>query len=108
MNSVRSNNTSLKYQGFTPSGCKDIRFRNFVAKTQFLYNQKSGNFALARFEFRRAKNIYETIFSLNSGLQNKTDRTDSCNCTEQTFSKVRCFQFKGTVCKSDQKRISNL
>ena len=39
MNSVRSNNLSLKYQSFTPSGCKDIGRRKFefVAKTQILY-----------------------------------------------------------------------
>ena len=30
MNSVRSNNLSLKYHKFTPSGCKDIGTRNFV------------------------------------------------------------------------------
>ena len=38
MNSVRSNNLSLKYQGFPPLGCQDIRIRKFefVAKTQFL------------------------------------------------------------------------
>jgi len=31
----------LKYQRFTPSGCKDIGARKFefVAKTQFLYYQ---------------------------------------------------------------------
>ena len=39
MNSVRSNSLSLKYQGFSPSGCQDIGIRKFefVAKTQFLY-----------------------------------------------------------------------
>jgi len=38
MNSFRSNSLSLKYQGFPPSGCKDIKIRKyeFVAKTQFL------------------------------------------------------------------------
>ena len=38
MNSVRSNSLSLKYQGFPPLGCQDIRIRKFefVAKTQFL------------------------------------------------------------------------
>ena len=44
MNSVRSNNVSLKYQRPTPSGCKDIGIIKFefVAKTQFLYlNSKS-------------------------------------------------------------------
>ena len=37
MNSVRSNNVSLKYKRPTPSGCKDIRIIKFefVAKTQF-------------------------------------------------------------------------
>ena len=36
MNSVRSNNLSLKYQRFTPSGGTDIRIRIFesVTKTQ--------------------------------------------------------------------------
>ena len=39
MISVRSNNLSLKYLRFTPSGFKGIEIRKFefVAKTQFLY-----------------------------------------------------------------------
>ena len=39
MNNVRSNNLSLKYQRFTPSGCKnkEIRKCEFVAKTQLLW-----------------------------------------------------------------------
>ena len=39
INSARSNSLSLKYQRFTPSGCKDIGVRKFkfAAKTQFLY-----------------------------------------------------------------------
>ena len=38
MNSVKSNNLSLKYQRFTTSGSKDIGVSTFefVAKTQFL------------------------------------------------------------------------
>ena len=38
MNSVRSNNISLKYQRFTTLGSKDIRIikSEFVAKTQFV------------------------------------------------------------------------
>jgi len=38
MNSVRSNNISLKYQRFTTLGSKDIAIINseFVEKTQFL------------------------------------------------------------------------
>ncbi len=41
MNAIRSNNVSLKYQRFTPYGCKDIGFTNteFVAKTQFQIGQ---------------------------------------------------------------------
>ena len=41
MISVRSNHISLKYQRFTPSGCKDIWIRKFkfVAKTSVLLNQ---------------------------------------------------------------------
>ena len=39
MNSVRSNNESLKYQRFATLGSKDIEILNseFVAKTQFLF-----------------------------------------------------------------------
>ena len=39
MISVRLKNLNLKYQRFTPSGCKDIGIRKseFVTKTQFLY-----------------------------------------------------------------------
>ena len=39
MNSVRSNNLSLKYRRFKPSDCEDIEIRKFelVAKIQFLY-----------------------------------------------------------------------
>ena len=38
INSVSSNNKSLKYQSFTPSGCKVVRIRKFesVAKNQLL------------------------------------------------------------------------
>ena len=38
INPVRSNNLSLKYQRFIPTGCRDIEIRKFVvvAKTQFL------------------------------------------------------------------------
>ena len=38
INSFKSNNLSLKYQRFAPSGCKDIGIRRFefVAKTQVL------------------------------------------------------------------------
>ncbi len=41
MNSVRSNNISLKYQRFTTLDSKDIRIikSEFVAKTQFLFRQ---------------------------------------------------------------------
>ena len=41
MNSDRSNNQSLKYQRFTPSGFKDIGIGKlgFVAKTQFLWGK---------------------------------------------------------------------
>ena len=37
VNSVRSNNLSLKYQRFKPSDCEDIEIKKFefVAKTQF-------------------------------------------------------------------------
>ena len=42
MNFVRSNYLSLKYQSYTPSGCKDIGIRKFefVAITQFLLKIK--------------------------------------------------------------------
>ena len=40
---TKSNNLNLKYLSFTPSGCKyeGIRKIEFVAKTQFLKNNKS-------------------------------------------------------------------
>ena len=40
INYVRSDTLSLKYQRCTPSGCKDVEIRTFefVAKTQFNYN----------------------------------------------------------------------
>ena len=43
MNSVRSNNISLKYQRFTTLDLKDIGIikSEFVAKTQFLYEKKN-------------------------------------------------------------------
>jgi len=44
MKYIRLNNPRLKYQRFTPTGCRDIGIRTFqfVAKTQILYlkNQK--------------------------------------------------------------------
>ena len=41
MNSVRSNNVSLKYQRFATLGSEDIWIINseFVAKTQFFYQE---------------------------------------------------------------------
>jgi len=36
MNSIRSNNPSLKYQRFSPSGWKDLGNRKVCDKTQFL------------------------------------------------------------------------
>ena len=49
MNSVRSNSLSLKYQGFPPLGCQDIRIRKFefVAKTRFLYNRRPETFQVS-------------------------------------------------------------
>ena len=49
INSGRSNSLSLKYQRFTPSGCKDIGVRKckFVAKTQFLYQTFNKNILIA-------------------------------------------------------------
>ena len=42
INSVRSNNFSLKYQRFTQSGCKDIESKQFecVTNTQVIYTFK--------------------------------------------------------------------
>ena len=44
MNSIRSNNLSLKYQRFTPSGCTNIGIRKFefVAKFNFFKQKKCG------------------------------------------------------------------
>ena len=40
MNSIRTNNPSLKYASFTPLGCKDIAIWKFklVVKTKFIYS----------------------------------------------------------------------
>ena len=48
MNYVRLSNASLKYQRFTPSGCRNIGIRQFefVAKTQFLYMVNIDSFFL--------------------------------------------------------------
>ena len=45
MNSVRSNNVSLKYQRFVTLGSKDIGIINseFVAKTQLLFSNEIFN-----------------------------------------------------------------
>ncbi len=40
MNSDRSNNLSLKYQIFTPSGCKDIVIRKLLLVSRLKENQK--------------------------------------------------------------------
>jgi len=42
MNSIRSDNQSLKYKRFPPSGCKDIGIRqlDFVARTPSLSSKK--------------------------------------------------------------------
>ena len=50
MNSIRSNNPSLKYQSFTPSGLKHIMNRKFefMAKTHFLKSKEVSNAKLKR------------------------------------------------------------
>ena len=50
MNSVRSDNIDLKYQRFTPSGCKDIRKLDFVGKLGLFLRDSSGknNFLLLK------------------------------------------------------------
>ena len=55
----RSNNLSLKYQGFPPSDCQDIRIRNFVFcrinSTTFLQNY----FSPPSFEHKKTlKNVF--------------------------------------------------
>ena len=56
MNSVRSNNLSLKYQSFTTLGCKDIGIWNleFVAKTQFLYNNYNICYVINQFPSKKS------------------------------------------------------
>ena len=53
MNTVRSNNVSLKYQRFILSGCKDIRIKKIelVAKTQFLSGSGATPRAYCRFDY---------------------------------------------------------
>ena len=62
MNPVSSNNLILKYQIFTPSGCKDIGIRKFEfrAKTQFLNVKKFLNMS--------CQNILKTWLNLEEPL----------------------------------------
>ena len=66
INSVRSNSLSLKYQRFTPSGCKDIRVSKckFVAKTQFLWSNplSSYNEQIYLYIYERMQLHYKDIF----------------------------------------------
>ena len=59
MNSVISNNLSLKYQKCTLLGCKDIVIRKFefVPKTQFLCSQISKNSSNIVFSIKIPKNL---------------------------------------------------
>ena len=66
MNSVGSNNLSLKYQRLTPSGCKDIGIRkfDFIATTQFpltLYSYLRSNKAF------KGTDLYRAQLSLHGG-----------------------------------------
>jgi len=72
MNSVRSNSLSLKYQGFPPLGCQDIRIRKFefVAKTQFLCSQISSNSSNVVYSIKIAGNL-QRMFVNNETLQKK-------------------------------------
>ena len=61
MNSIRSNNLSLKYHRFTTSTSKDIEVYifDFVPKTQFLYlSVKMRKFA----KYERKKVFFEKVF----------------------------------------------
>ena len=55
MNSVRSNNLSLKYQRFIPSGCKDIANRKF----EFVAKNIKG---LKNIGFRKSEFVTKTQF----------------------------------------------
>ena len=63
MNYVRSNNLSLKYQGFPPSDSQDIGIRKFefVAKSQFLYEL---------FDLEESKVLMNDIFNFELVIQN--------------------------------------
>ncbi len=68
MNSVRSNNVSLKYQRFATLGSKDIKIINseFLANTQFLYRTKKTLCAFyienLKSEEKKTENKHEKIF----------------------------------------------
>ena len=72
MNFGRSNSLSLKYQGFPPLGCQDIRIRKFefVAKTQFLCSQISSNSSNVVYSIKIAGNL-QRMFVNNETLQKK-------------------------------------
>ena len=65
MNSVRSNNLSLKYQRFKSSDCKDVRIRKFefVTKNQILW--KNSNETNVKFDI-----LYRGAPKLNSNVTN--------------------------------------
>ena len=61
MNSVASSNQILKYQRFTPSGCKDIGIRTFeiLTKAQFIY--KLSNSSNLFFNVKLPSSIADTV-----------------------------------------------
>ena len=61
MNSVISNNLSLKYQGFTPSGCWDIGVRKFEFLTDFNSLEANRTIACECLLSKFKKNFLNTI-----------------------------------------------
>ena len=57
MNSIRSNNLRLKYQRFTPSGCKDIGVKNL----ELVEKAKS----------KTIKNMFPILLCCMKTIQNK-------------------------------------
>jgi len=66
MNHFRSNNNSLKYLRFTPSGCRDIAIvkSESVAKTQFLCKFVWQYLNLILVAFQKCRQYFRLLYSL--------------------------------------------
>ena len=102
MISVKSNNISLKYQRFTPSGCKDIRIRKFkfVAKTQFLW--ENINFVPPEVKSKLHTELMNLNWCQNSQLFHHLTSGEPCN------KQIQIHFYSTNLCKKvTEKKFMN-